>query len=215
MLNFLLAILAGAALPVQTGVNSTLRSTVGNPLWATIISFGVGVLTVGALLLLMRVPAPLALPPLGWKWLGGALGVIYVLPFLNFGAATWFGFACRNCGRRTINRLAGSRSFRLARISATPHFVAARFGRGVAGPRRVADWAVLVAINHKLCRHCSVGFSSCEKFFSRAIGRFYFGRLAPVGERGSRANRAAASHAHDCDFANRAIGRNNFGSGEH
>lgn len=78
MLNFLLAILAGAALPVQTGVNSTLRGTVGHPLWATIISFSVGALTVGVLLLILRVPAPIALPPLGWKWLGGALGVIYV-----------------------------------------------------------------------------------------------------------------------------------------
>lgn len=78
VLNFLLAILAGAALPVQTGVNSTLRGTVGHPLWATIISFGVGALTVGALLLILRVPVPLELPPLGWKWLGGSLGVIYV-----------------------------------------------------------------------------------------------------------------------------------------
>ena len=78
VLNFLLAILAGAALPVQTGVNSTLRGAVGHPLWATIISFSVGALTVGALLLILRVPAPLALPPLGWKWLGGSLGVIYV-----------------------------------------------------------------------------------------------------------------------------------------
>ena len=63
---------------MQTGVNSTLRATVGHPLWATIISFSVGAFTVGALLLVMRVPAPIDLPPLGWKWLGGSLGVIYV-----------------------------------------------------------------------------------------------------------------------------------------
>ncbi len=78
VLNFLLAMLAGAALPAQTGVNSTLRATVGHPLWATIISFSVGVLTVGALLLALRVPVPINLPPMGWKWLGGSLGVIYV-----------------------------------------------------------------------------------------------------------------------------------------
>ena len=78
VLNLFLAVLAGAALPVQTGVNSTLRASVGHPLWATIISFSVGALTVGALLLILRVPAPVALPPLGWKWLGGSLGVIYV-----------------------------------------------------------------------------------------------------------------------------------------
>ena len=70
--------LAGAALPVQTGVNSTLRQTVGHPLWATVISFSVGALSAGALILVLRVPAPLALPPLGWKWLGGSLGVIYI-----------------------------------------------------------------------------------------------------------------------------------------
>ncbi len=70
--------LAGAVLPIQTGVNSTLRGTVGHPLWATIISFSVGALSAGLLLLVLRVPAPLELPPLGWKWLGGTLGVIYV-----------------------------------------------------------------------------------------------------------------------------------------
>ena len=70
--------LAGAALPIQTGVNSTLRATVENPLWATVISFSVGALSVGALLLVLRVPVPANFPPLGWKWLGGSLGVIYV-----------------------------------------------------------------------------------------------------------------------------------------
>ena len=70
--------LAGAALPVQTGVNSTLRGTVGHPLWATIISFSVGALATGLLLLVLRVPAPVAVPPLGWKWLGGTLGVVYI-----------------------------------------------------------------------------------------------------------------------------------------
>ena len=70
--------LAGAALPIQTGVNSTLRQTVGHPLWATIISFSVGALSAGLLLLVLRVPAPLAVPPLGWKWIGGALGVVYI-----------------------------------------------------------------------------------------------------------------------------------------
>ena len=78
VLNFLLAMLAGAALPVQTGVNSTLRQTVGHPLWATIISFSVGALSAGLLLLVLRVPLPTAFPPLGWRWLGGSLGVIYI-----------------------------------------------------------------------------------------------------------------------------------------
>lgn len=78
VINFLLAMLAGAALPVQIGVNSTLRATVGHPLWVTIISFVVGALTVALLLLLLGVPAPVELPPVGWQWLGGSLGVIYV-----------------------------------------------------------------------------------------------------------------------------------------
>lgn len=78
VLNYLLAILAGAALPVQIGVNSSLRGAVGHPLWATVISFSVGALATGILLLLLRVPVPVAVPPLGWKWLGGSLGVIYV-----------------------------------------------------------------------------------------------------------------------------------------
>ena len=95
MLNFFLALLAGAALPVQTGVNSTLRGTVGHPLWATIISFSVGALSAGVLLLVLRVPLPPGFPPLGWKWLGGSLGVIYIgislLLAPRLGAATLVG----------------------------------------------------------------------------------------------------------------------------
>ena len=95
MINFLLALLAGAVLPVQTGVNSSLRATVGHPLWATIVSFSVGACSVALLLLVLRVPVPAQFPPLGWKWLGGSLGVIFVgLSILlapRLGAATLVG----------------------------------------------------------------------------------------------------------------------------
>ena len=78
VLNYLLALFAGALFPTQTGINAQLRASVGNPWWATLISFAVGTLSVGLYLLIMRVPFPSELPPPSWKWIGGALGVAYV-----------------------------------------------------------------------------------------------------------------------------------------
>lgn len=78
MINYLLALMAGALFPVQTGINANLRSSIGNPWWATLFSFVVGTFAVGLFLLVARVPLPTELPPPSWKWIGGALGVIYV-----------------------------------------------------------------------------------------------------------------------------------------
>jgi transporter family-2 protein len=77
----LLAFLAGAVLPVQTGVNSRLAGTVGNPTLASLISFIVG--TVGLLVytLALRIPLPqmsaLSNAPF-WIWLGGMLGAFFI-----------------------------------------------------------------------------------------------------------------------------------------
>jgi hypothetical protein len=56
----LLAILAGAAVPVQFAVDSELRGTVGGTITAAAIPFLVGTLVLGAVVLLVRegVPAP-------------------------------------------------------------------------------------------------------------------------------------------------------------
>lgn len=77
----LLAIVAGTVLPVQVGVNSTLRQGIGSPVIAALISFAVGTAGLLAYALATRAPWPgaqmLAKLPL-WAWLGGALGAYYV-----------------------------------------------------------------------------------------------------------------------------------------
>lgn len=91
----LLAVIGGIFLPVQVGVNHTLRGGVGSPLLAAFISFVVGTVCLMALLLCLRTPLPslqaIARLP-HWAWLGGALGAYFVASgtFLapKLGAAT-------------------------------------------------------------------------------------------------------------------------------
>ena len=91
----LLAIIGGAFLPIQVGVNNTLRAGVGNSILAAFISFIVGTICLVALLLCLRTPLPpmQALSSLpGWAWVGGILGAYFVTSgaFLapKLGAAT-------------------------------------------------------------------------------------------------------------------------------
>jgi transporter family-2 protein len=76
----LIALLVGAGLTVQVGMNSTVRATIGSPVIATIVNFSVGL---AALVLLAiagsaRVnPGSAAAVP-AWAWFGGLLGAAYV-----------------------------------------------------------------------------------------------------------------------------------------
>jgi transporter family-2 protein len=77
----LLALLGGAALPVQIGINGSLRQVIGSAMQAATISFSVGALAGLAASLLMRegVPSPERLSQTaGWMWIGGFFGVFYV-----------------------------------------------------------------------------------------------------------------------------------------
>ena len=58
MALLLLAILVGIALPVQAGVNAQLRISLGHPLVAAFVSFLVGTLALGLLLVVLRIPLP-------------------------------------------------------------------------------------------------------------------------------------------------------------
>jgi transporter family-2 protein len=91
----LLALLAGALLPVQAGVNLQLRIVLGHPLTATLVSFIVGSVGLAALVGVLRLPVPIGTAwarSEGWLWTGGLLGAdnivatIVVAPRL--GAAT-------------------------------------------------------------------------------------------------------------------------------
>jgi bacterial/archaeal transporter family-2 protein len=91
----LLAILAGAILPVQAGVNAQLRVTLGDPLAATLVSFLIGTAALALVVVGARVPLPLN-EALGrapwWHWTGGVLGAVYVAAAImlapRLGAAT-------------------------------------------------------------------------------------------------------------------------------
>jgi len=91
----LVAILIGLLLPVQAGVNAQLRLTLGHPLTTAFVSFAVGTLGLGLLLLMARVPGvavrSLAQAP-AWHWIGGLLGAVYIAAAVvlapRLGAAT-------------------------------------------------------------------------------------------------------------------------------
>lgn len=78
---FLLAFVAGVMLPVQVGVNNSLRLGIGSPIIAALISFAVGSVCLLGYALAMRTPWPtvalMARLP-AWAWIGGALGAYYV-----------------------------------------------------------------------------------------------------------------------------------------
>lgn len=77
----LTALLAGALMPVQAGINARLREFLGEPLMASLVSFGVGTLALLAFILATRTPWPgaaaIASAP-WWTWIGGALGAFFV-----------------------------------------------------------------------------------------------------------------------------------------
>ena len=92
----LLTILAGALLPIQTGVNLQLRGLIGHPLLAALVSFVIG--TVGLALVAAFARAPLALGAAWqrgewWQWGGGLLGAVYIVGTIvlapRLGAATF------------------------------------------------------------------------------------------------------------------------------
>jgi bacterial/archaeal transporter family-2 protein len=91
----LFALLAGAMLPFQFGINAQLAEWLGSPVRATFVSFAVGTLV----LLAVTIAAFRDWPSTGrvsdapwWVWIGGLLGAFYVLGSVvtapKLGAAT-------------------------------------------------------------------------------------------------------------------------------
>lgn len=91
-MSLALALLVGASLASQAGVNAQLRLALGSPLQAAFISFLVGTIILGTIVALRSEPwfsrESLAATP-WWAWLGGALGAfnialaIYLAPKLG------------------------------------------------------------------------------------------------------------------------------------
>jgi transporter family-2 protein len=79
ILFVLLALVVGAGLPVQAGVNAAMGRYAGRPEWAALVNFAVGLVGLAAWLLATRAPLPggIAKAP-AWAWTGGLLGAFYV-----------------------------------------------------------------------------------------------------------------------------------------
>lgn len=80
-LIMLTALLAGALMPVQAGINARLREFLGDPLVASFVSFGVGTVCLALIILGTRAPLPslaMASAAPWWTWIGGAMGAFFV-----------------------------------------------------------------------------------------------------------------------------------------
>jgi transporter family-2 protein len=77
----LLALVAGAGLPVQAGMNAAFARQAGRAEWAALVNFSVGAVALAVWLAGSRaaVPAASALARVPWwAWAGGLLGAFYV-----------------------------------------------------------------------------------------------------------------------------------------
>lgn len=77
----LVALAAGAGLPVQAGINAAMGRHVGRPEWAAFVNFGVGLVALAAWLAALRLAPPSVLAVARapwWAWSGGLLGAFYV-----------------------------------------------------------------------------------------------------------------------------------------
>ena len=76
-----LAVVVGAIIPLQTGVNTRLARHIGVTLLASLVSFAVGTVGLGIVLLATRTPLPLratAVSQPWWIWVGGLCGLIFL-----------------------------------------------------------------------------------------------------------------------------------------
>jgi len=76
-----LAALGGSAITVQAGLNAQVGRMLGHPLWATLVSLTVSVISIVPILVIFRVTPPnlssFDSAP-WWVWLGGALGAFFI-----------------------------------------------------------------------------------------------------------------------------------------
>lgn len=74
------AVLVGAGLTIQVGMNATVRSVIGSPLLAAVVNFVVGLVALAAVAAAVGsrwTPGTASAVP-AWAWLGGLLGALYV-----------------------------------------------------------------------------------------------------------------------------------------
>ncbi len=136
-LLILAVIAAGALIPLQAGINASLRLTLNSPLYAAATNFAVGWLLLASFAALSRSP----LPPLAeaakapwWNWIGGAMGAGLVLTGVllshRLGAATFV--ACIILGQLTCSVL-------------LDHFGLVGFSQHGVNPMRILGLGLLAA----------------------------------------------------------------------
>lgn len=79
--SYLLAALAGVGLVVQQAMNANLRASIVSPVWASVVSFAVGLTALVLLGLALREPIPTLAMARGvpaWSWMGGLFGAAYI-----------------------------------------------------------------------------------------------------------------------------------------
>jgi bacterial/archaeal transporter family-2 protein len=96
LLLLLFAIVAGACLPIQAGINARLAQFVGGPVRASAISFTIGAIClIVVVALFYRSADQRAGDAPWWAWIGGALGAVFVTSSVvvpvRIGAAAFFG----------------------------------------------------------------------------------------------------------------------------
>ena len=201
----LLAVLVGAGLTVQVGMNSTVRLAIGSPVIATIVNFAVGL----AALLLVAVASGARVVPgstsavPAWAWLGGLLGAAYVAattvlgPRLGAAALLALTLAGQMVAALIVDQY-GVIGF--PQNAVTPARLA---GRGPAGRRRAADRPSLRrsghgqdAVHDARARHAGAAVRPARlrrpaararrlRGFPRAAGRVHL-RALPVREARAR-----------------------------
>lgn len=95
---YFLSLISGFALTLQVGINSGLRSTIGNPILSSLISFAVGTLSLAIVFLYTMLTGSSVLPDSisiknlsWWMFTGGLFGAFYI--FTTIFVSPKIGFA--------------------------------------------------------------------------------------------------------------------------
>ena len=94
---YVLALGGGASVVTQQVLNGNLRTALGSPAWAGLVSYAVGLITmiVAVITLGERIPAWKTIADVPWyAWSGGVFGAVFILLVIlllpSLGAATLF-----------------------------------------------------------------------------------------------------------------------------
>ena len=104
---YVLALGAGVSVVTQQLLNSSLRTALGSPAWAGLISYAGGLITmiVAVIALRERVPSWTSVADVPWwAWSGGVFGAAFILLAIlllpSLGAATLFALVIARCSPR-------------------------------------------------------------------------------------------------------------------